>query len=135
MPFLDTNIILRHLTQDNPDQSTRAYQLFQQLEAGTIRLTLTEGVLIEAVQVLSSKALYNLPRGQIRTLLTDIMTLRGVRLSSKGIYLRALELYASLVFLDFVDALLVARTERTQDSIYSFDRDFDRVPHVIRREP
>lgn len=136
MPLLDTNIIIRYVTQDNPEQATRAYRLLQQLEAGDLSLVTTEGVLIEAVQVLSSRNLYNLPRQEIATHLSAVILLQGLKLPNKRMYLRALELYTSFPHLDFVDALNVAHMERAGDTaIVSFDRDFDRVPGITRREP
>jgi len=63
MPTLDTNIIVRHLTADHPDHSPRAHRLFQELAAGATSAALREAVLVEPVQVLSSKILYN-PSGR-----------------------------------------------------------------------
>jgi predicted nucleic acid-binding protein len=59
---LDTNVLLRYLTDDDPDHAERALRLLQRVEAGERSVLLTEGVLIEIVQVLASKRLYNLPR-------------------------------------------------------------------------
>lgn len=133
--FLDTNIIIRYLVQDNPDHSQRAYALLQEVEQGNLIVTTSEAVITEAVYVLSSKVLYNLPRSQIQTYLAPVITLRGLRLPHKKTYLRALDLYAS-TNLDFVDALNVAHMERTHlTTILSFDQDFDRIPGITRREP
>jgi predicted nucleic-acid-binding protein len=134
-PPLDTNLIIRYLTRDNPDQSQRAYQFFRQLGTGTEVARLAEGVLVEAVQVLSSKALYNLPRQTIRRRLKGNVRLRGVQLYPKRRYLRALDLYAT-TNLDFVDAVLVVMAERSRRrAVISFDRDYDRLPNIIRKEP
>src|SRR6266550_4530007 len=92
--FLDTNPIFRFLTRDNPDQGQRAYALFQQVETGTIIVTTCEGVIVESVQVLSSKKLYNLPRNDISIHLKSIISLKGLKLSNKRTYLRALDIYA-----------------------------------------
>lgn len=133
--FLDTNIFLRYLTQDNPDQGQRAYALLQQVEAGTLRVTTSEAVITEVVHVLSSKALYNVPRPLIRTRLAAIIRLRGLRLPYKRTYLRALDLYVG-TNIDFVDALSVAQMERAKiTTILSFDRDFGKVPGITRQEP
>jgi predicted nucleic acid-binding protein len=62
--------------------------------------------------------------------------MRGVRINSKRLYLRALELYAIHTSLSFVDCLCVAYAEREPDStVVSFDRGFDRVPDITRHEP
>jgi predicted nucleic acid-binding protein len=133
--FLDTNVIIRYLTQDNPEQAEKAYRILQQVEAGTTLVTTSEAVIIEAVYVLSSRALYSLPRQEIREHLYTILALRGLKLPRKGVYLRALDLYAS-ANLDFVDCLSVAHMERAKiNTILSFDRDFDRIPSINRREP
>lgn len=133
--FLDTNIILRYLTQDNPDQSRRAYNLLQQVETGALVVTTSEAVLVEVVYVLSSKTLYNFPRPDIQAHLSTVIALRGLKLPHKRTYLRALDIYAT-TNLDFVDALNVAHMERTQiTTILTFDKDFDKVQGITRREP
>ncbi len=106
------------------------------MELGTFTVTTCEGVIVEIVQVLSSKVLYNLPRDQIQTHVTNILTMRGFKLPHKRVYLRALEIYAAYARLDFVDALNVAHIERLKlPGIISFDRDFDRIPGITRVEP
>lgn len=85
--------------------------------------------------MLSSRALYNVPRADIQRLLSPLLRLRGLTLAHKRTYLRALELYVQYPFLDFVDALNVAHMERQGISaILSFDHDFDRIPGITRRE-
>ena len=134
--FLDTNIIIRYLTRDHPTQSQLARQLIAQLVSGQTTVVTGEGVIVEVVQVLSSKALYNLPRADIRTHLRNILAIPALKLSHKRTYLRALDLYAANPRLDFVDALNVAHMERlTLTRIVSFDRDFDRIAGVTRSEP
>jgi predicted nucleic acid-binding protein len=137
-PPLDTNIILRYLTEApaGSDHAARAYAFLQELEHGASHALLTEGVLVEAVQVLSSRNLYNRPRDEIRQRLSAIINLPGADLGGRRRYLRALDIYASMPALDFVDALLVAYAEREPDpAVISFDRDFDRVPGLRRIEP
>lgn len=132
--FLDTNIIIRYLTQDDPEQSEQAKKLLDQVEQGEITLTTCEGVIVEVVQVLSSKVLYNLPRREIRTHLTNIFSLKNLKLLNKRVYLRALDYYVSYSFLDFVDALEVAHMQRKKIAyIATFDEDFDKIPRVERK--
>ena len=133
--FLDTNVLIRYLTQDNPDQSQRAYNLLQRVDTGRLTVTTSEAVITELVHVHSSRNLYNLPRDLIRTHVTTVITLRGLKLPYKRTYLRALDIYAS-TNLDFVDAINVAHMERQKlTNIISFDRDFDKMPGISRHEP
>ncbi|HLI26707.1 MAG TPA: PIN domain-containing protein [Chloroflexota bacterium] len=135
LDYLDTNVFICHITQDDPRMGQQARALFKQLEAGQATATTCEGVIVEAVQVLSSRTLYNLPRPQIRQHLSNLLSLKGLRLPRKRVYLRALDLYATSA-LDFVDALLVAHMERDRSRVViSFDQDFDRLSQVTRRQP
>lgn len=133
--FLDTNLIIRHLTRDNPIQSEKARNIFKKLEDGSYTVITSEATIIEAVQVLSSKKLYHLPRDDIKKYLSSIILLPGLKLPHKRTFLRSLELYAKLP-IDFVDALNIAHMERIKiKTILSFDTDFDRVKVISRKEP
>jgi predicted nucleic acid-binding protein len=135
-PPLDTNLIIRYLTNDSPTLAQLAFALFQRVETGAATVRLTEEVLVEAVQVLSSKSLYNRPRAEIRERLVALIALPGVEMLDKDRYLSALDLYASATTLDFVDALLVIYAqEETPAEVISFDQDFDRVPGITRKQP
>jgi hypothetical protein len=50
-------------------------------------------VIVEAVQVLSSKTLYRLPRAEIETILAKIIALPGLNLAERPTILRALALH------------------------------------------
>jgi predicted nucleic acid-binding protein len=136
MALLDANVILRFITKDNPDHSPRAYALLKELESGARSLTITEAVVVEVVYVLAARNLYNLPRDEIKTHLSAVLSLRGLRLTHKATHLRALGLFVAHRQLSFVDALNVAHLERLKvTEIVSFDRGYDRVPGVTRQEP
>jgi predicted nucleic-acid-binding protein len=133
--FLDTNLIIRFVTRDNPQQGARAARIFQELKDGTATVITSESVIVEAVQVLSSRTRYHLPRTDVRRILGTIIRLQGLKIAHKGTLLRALRLYAA-TNLAIVDALNVAPMERLRlTTILSFDRDFDRVPGITRQEP
>ncbi len=133
--FLDANIIIRYLTGDNPEQSARAYRLLQQVDEGSVHVTVSEAVVVEVVYVLSSKATYNLPRATVRDRVRAVVEMRGLELQCKRTYLRALQLYAD-TSIDFVDALCIAQMERAGIThIWSFDHRFDRLEGITREEP
>jgi uncharacterized protein len=135
MIFLDSNIILRYLTRDDPGKAENCYLLFQKAKTGEIKLITSEAIITEVVYVLSSENLYKLSRNEIQLLLTPIITLKGLKLSQKKLYLRALEVYA-LKNIDFEDALSFAYMEnRKVKEIYSYDRDFDKLDGINRIEP
>ena len=136
MTPIDTNVIVRFLTNDDPVLSPRAYALFRNLETGDASASLTEAVLVECVQVLSSKNLYHQPRADIARHLGNIIRLQGVKLPRKRRYLRALELYVTYPSLSFVDALLAVYAEESPPpTVISFDEGFDRIPGITRAAP
>ena len=137
MRFLDTNVILRYLTRDDEAKAEACYRLFQRVWRGEEELFTSEAIIAEVVYVLSSnRAPYRLSHEEIRARLVPILTLRGLRLLQKRVYLEALDLYATSSSLDFEDALAVAHMERQGvTEIVSYDRDFDRVAGLQRVEP
>ncbi len=136
MQFVDTNIFLRHLTGDDPDNAKACLELFQKAHTGQVTLTTSEIVIAEVVYVLSStKHGYGLVPPEIRQRLYPLLLLPGLRLPHRKMYLRALDLYASH-HLDFEDAVIAAQMERQElAELYSYDRHFDCLPHLTRLEP
>ncbi len=130
--FLDTNVIVRHITDDVPAMAATARALLKRVETGEVSAHITEAVLIEAIQVLTSPHLYNLDRATVARDLAVILELRGLRLPTKEMYFEALDLWAASR-LDFPDVLAVAYMRRQGlESIATFDRDFDRFPGISR---
>ncbi len=136
MQFVDTNIFLRHLTGDDPKKAQACFQLFQKAERNEIQLTTSQVVIAEVVYVLSSsKQVYNLSREEIRSRLYPLLSMQGLKLTHRKMYLRALDLYATYP-LDFEDALIVAHMERQKiKEVFTYDRGFDRMSSVKRLEP
>jgi predicted nucleic acid-binding protein len=133
--FIDSNIFIRHLTRDDPQKAQACFDLFRRAERNEINLTTSESVIAEVVYVLSSRQLYAIPRDEIRRLLRPLLLLPGLKLTHRGVYLRALDVYATYP-IDFEDALLAAQMEQQQvTELYSYDRDFDQVAGIKRLEP
>ena len=137
MRFLDTNILLRHLTRDDPKKAEACTRLFQDIEMGKLSAWTSDLVVAEVVFVLSSKGPngYNYTREEIRSGLLPLLALPGLALPSKRFYPRIFELYAThkIDFIDVYHAALVEGDE--QRELYSYDRDFDAIGNVTRIEP
>jgi len=136
MQFVDANIFLRHLTNDDPPHAQACLALFRQAQRKEVRLTTSESVIAEVVYVLSSSKLpYHLSPQDIRARLLPILSLPGLILSNRNMYVRALDIFAAYP-LDFEDALSIAHMQRQHISdIYSYGQEFDRVPDVTRIQP
>ena len=92
MRFLDTNIIIRYLTRDDGKKANNCFELFQRVKQGEEKLTTCEAIITEVVYVLSSSVTYNLSAQAIRDRLVPVLTLRGLRLRNKKLYLKALDI-------------------------------------------
>ena len=127
--FLDTNIVVRHLTGDPPDMAARATAYLQ----SETDLLLTDLVAAETVYVLES--FYETPRGQVAHAVRSLVAFDSVVSVDPPLLLRAIEVY-EMDRVDFAEAYLVACAESTGvGRIASFDRSLDRVSSVERIEP
>lgn len=136
MRFLDANVFIRVLTGDDPAKGEASRALFERLRDGNDEATTCEAVIAEVVYVLSSRVTYGLTHAEIRDRFKPLIELRGLRITHKTSYLRALDLYASASHLDFEDAVILAHMEREGwTELVSYDRGFDRIGGTVRTEP
>lgn len=136
LPFIDTSVIIRLLTGDDPVKQKQSQALFERVERGEITAAAPDTVVADAVFVLASRRLYDLPRLHIVELLTPLVRLPHFQIQNRRTVLAALQLYGTTERLDFGDAMLAAAmTRSTSNTIYSYDKDFDRLPGITRWEP
>ncbi len=127
--FLDTNVLIRHLTGDPPEMATRATEAL----SSSGQLFLTDLVLAECVYVLES--FYQVEWTRVAELMRAAIALPSVAVLDAPLLLRALEVY-EIDRIDFAEAYLVASAEATGvEAILSFDRSIDRLDTVARIEP
>jgi len=126
--FLDTNVLIRHLTGDPPEQASRATAAL----AGPGPLLLADLILAECVFVLES--FYEVKAARVAELMRSALALPSILAVDPDVLLRALEVYER-DRLDFAEAYLVAQAEASGvTEILSFDRALDRATSVTRRE-
>lgn len=127
--FVDTNILLRHLTGDPPEMAARATAFIE----GARELLLTDLVVAETVYVLES--FHEAPRHQVAEAVRSLLAFESVVSVDPALLLRAVEVYET-ERIDFAEAYLVACAESTGVAeIVSFDRSLDRVGTIRRVEP
>lgn len=133
--FVDTNVLIRLLTGDDVKKQEASAALFTKVEEGTITLHAPDTVIADAVFVLSSRRLYNLPHLKIAQLLTPLVRLKHFRVRNRHVVLHALSIYGDTA-IDFGDAMIVAAMQQAKsDKLYSFDTDFDGISGIARQEP
>lgn len=134
-PHIDTDVIVRLLTGDDVVKQDAAASLFKRVASGELTIAAPDTVIADAVHVLSSPKLYHLSREHIASLLRPLVSLTGFHVQQRTVVLRALDLYEA-TRLDWGDVMIAASMERARSTLlYSYDRGFDRLPSVTRREP
>ena len=127
--FVDTNILVRHLTADPPEMAQRATRFL----ATERDLLLADLIVAETINVLES--FYEAPRGQVAGAIRSLIASDSVVCVDPALLLRSVEIYET-DRLDFAEAYLVASAESTEVyRVASFDRTIDRIDTVTRVEP
>jgi predicted nucleic-acid-binding protein len=127
--FIDTNILVRHLTGEPPAMASAATEFLRSQR----ELYLTDLIVAETVYLLES--FYEVPRTQVAETIRSLLGLPAILVVDKDVLLRAVEVY-EVDRLDFAEAYLVACAESTGvDCVASFDRSIDRVSSIRRIEP
>lgn len=127
--FVDTNVLVRHLTGDPPELAARATAFLRSER----ELLLTDLVAAETLYVLES--FYKAPRDEIAQALRSLTAFDSVVCVDPALLLRAIEVYETDC-IDFAEAYLVACAESTGvGRVASFDQSIDRVDTIERIEP
>ncbi len=114
MRAIDTNVVVRYLTGDDPDQSARARTA---VDGGAVFASTT--VLLESEWVLRS--VYGFAPEEIAAALRAFAGLPGVAVENPGLLAEALDRAAA--GMDFADALHLGAAARC-DTMLTFDRRF-----------
>ena len=127
--FVDTNILVRHLTGDPLAMAARATAYLRSAPD----LLLADLIVAETVYVLES--FYEAPRPQVADAIRSLLAFTSITVVDPQLLLRAIEVY-EVDRLDFAEAYLVACAETTGvHQVISFDKAIDRVTTIQRIEP
>lgn len=127
--FVDTNVLIRHLTGDPPDHARRATAFL----ADADELLLPDLIVAEVVYVLES--FYEVAADEVAGLVRSVIAYPPIRTLDPALLLRSLEVYETHP-IDFAEAYLVASAEASGiPDIISFDRSVDRVTTASRIDP
>jgi predicted nucleic acid-binding protein len=127
--FVDTNVLIRHLTGEPPAQARRATRYLERAD----ELLLPDLILAEVAYGLES--FYEVARVEVARTLRAVLAFPAIRVLDVELLHRAVEVY-EVHRLDFADAYLVASAERSGiGAIASYDRSIGRVGTVPREEP
>ncbi|MGA1839398.1 MAG: PIN domain-containing protein [bacterium] len=126
MKFVDTNIFIRLLTNDDPEKAKRCEELFKAAKKNEEELYTSELVIAEIVWVLESY--YDLPKGEVKEKVEKILNTHNLFCPNKDILYESLMNYF-LKNIDFIDALMKRKNIL---KIFLYDSDFDKISSLKR---
>jgi predicted nucleic acid-binding protein len=132
--FLDTNVLLRHIMQDNADHSPRSTALIRDIQDGRRSVQIADTVIFEAAYALEK--IYLMPRLEIRDSLLEFIELPSVVFQGKVLFREVFDLFVNNPGLSIADCFHLELARRfTNGAICSFDRRFGTVEGITRFEP
>ena len=118
--LLDTNIIIRFLIRDNEELFEISKNYFLKIERLELKAEILPSVLMEAFFVLTK--FYKLNKKEVILDLKTLLSLDGIVNSDKIILYEALSIMENKN-IDFVDALICAKSKLENYKKLSFDKD------------
>ena len=120
--LIDTNIIIRFLVGDHEEHLHIATEIFTQVENGEIEVEIIDSVIMEALFILIK--FYKLPKSEVIADLKRLIALRGV-VGDKVLLIETLNIVDDKN-IDFVDALICAKSRLQGYGKLSFDKDVNK---------
>jgi len=132
--FVDTNVFLRFLTNDDPVRAKRAELLFRDAVRG--KKTLITSLLVIAEIIWTLESFYDLEKPDIASKVEKILNTPNLACPEVSVILTALDLYVHHN-IDFIDAYhTMYLQEAGHTHILTYDRKhFARVPWLEVLEP
>jgi len=117
---IDTNLLVRYLTDDEPQKAKAVDALLNSAAKGELKILIPSIVIAELVWVLES--FYKMMAEDIAGLVEAILNTPGVDTQDKSVIKTALKLYRSKR-IDFIDAWIIEFAKaKGAKRIYTFDR-------------
>jgi predicted nucleic-acid-binding protein len=117
---IDTNLLVRYLTDDEPQKAKAVDVLLNRAGKGELRILIPSIVVAELVWVLES--FYKLVAAEITELVESILNTPGIDVQDKRIIKAALSLYRTKE-IDLIDAWIIEFAKaRGAKKIYTFDK-------------
>ncbi|MBL7014365.1 MAG: PIN domain-containing protein [Candidatus Marinimicrobia bacterium] len=124
MHLIDTNIILRFLTDDQ-ETPLEVFDLFDRIEKNEETIECTLLVFFQVIFVL--KSFYKIEVREISQLMESLISIPGFFIREKRVLLNMLDIWKNQQG-DIVDAYLVALSESGRNrKIYSLDKGIDKI--------
>ena len=132
--FVDTNLFVRYLTDDDAEKADRVEALLSKASEGKAQLVTSDLVLVELIWVLESS--YHIKPVEITPMIRAILATPGLQVINGELISRALDHYENMN-VDIVDGHIAALMKKLNiTDVFSFDRKhLSRIGDLNRIEP
>ena len=130
--LLDTNIILRYLTNDVPAQAEKVKKRFLEADEGKFQFEILPLTVVEMIYQLENW--YELSREEACRKILTLFSPDWMVVKEKEVIFEVLNIYR-LNKIDLVDLIIWTTAENENKKLLSFDKDFDKLSPKIRLEP
>ncbi|MFA5285406.1 MAG: PIN domain-containing protein [Smithellaceae bacterium] len=132
--FVDTNLFVRYLTDDDAEKADRVEGLLNKASDGKVQLVTSDLILVELIWVLESS--YHMKPVEITPMIRAILATPGLQVINGELISRALDHYENMN-VDIVDGHIAALMKKLNiTDVFSFDRKhLSRIGDLNRIEP
>lgn len=121
--FIDSNIFIRFLTQDDPQKAASCIRLFEIIEEGRLRPYISNVVILEILFVLKKQ--YKFPKEKVIDDINTILSIRNLTVIEKTNTQRAFTLYKKYN-IKFGDCLIATQIPKGV-KLVSYDSEFIKI--------
>lgn len=124
---VDTNVFLRLLLNDVPQQANQVKYIIRQAKKEEIKIIVPQIVIFEIDFVL--RGYYNFEKQEIIERLKALLSASYFVIESVNIFQNALTLYKENS-VSFTDCFLVAKAEAEEADLFTFDQKLKKLQHI-----
>jgi predicted nucleic-acid-binding protein len=121
--FIDSNVFIRFLTQDDPQKALDCTEFFELIEQGLLRPYISNVIVLEIQFVLVR--LYKFPKEKVMDDIATLLSLRNLTLIEKTDTHKALELYKKHT-VKYADCLISTQIPKGV-RLVSYDEEFSKI--------
>ncbi len=132
--FIDTNIFLRVLLEDDPGKFEDCVKFLNEVKKGKIKGFTSNLILAEVNWTLLR--LFRFPKDRVIKGIASMLNLKNLKIKDGFDSYLALKIYKEFS-VKFIDALIASNPKiyRGDVILVSYDKDFDKIKGIIRKEP
>jgi predicted nucleic acid-binding protein len=132
--FVDANVLVYHLVQQDHEHGPPSSRLLARLRAGAEEAFLSSTAVFECIFICDRN--YGIPRPDLANAIIEILSFRGLSTDHPEALVDALRFWGTQGPLSFADCFHLALAKQLgMKRIYSFDQKMNRYPGVERIEP